>query len=354
MLIVKTIFWLDGSSTLPFKIISLSFAGKAMVEDSAKILAEIEVQAKIAKSWVEIHNFDHWCHAASELVDLAADLLYMELDYLYVYEASISLDEKYHQFTKLDSQLKNSVCFSTFECTCERLANKSSSSALLPFGNIIPHCDSSPNLSILSTQGDAMTIESQALPLLKVSVAGLATTTSNFASASGDNKPAHTTATPLATSHEGTVVTELPCHSPPVLSITTSLGNPLPLVLLPDGPTRASVVPHMVPLPCHHPVAPHPGSPTSNITLCDHEGQSNDHLIVHTRVRKVAVKEEEAGEMGKDRSEERLNGDEDRIAEERQERREENTKAGATSKLSTPIPTSNHRCRQENGNERCR
>ena len=104
-------FWLDGNSTLPFKIISLSFACKAMVEDSAKILAEIEVQAKIAKSWVKICNFDHWCHAASELVDLAADLLYMELDYLYVYEASISLDEKYCQFMELDFQLKNSVCF---------------------------------------------------------------------------------------------------------------------------------------------------------------------------------------------------------------------------------------------------
>jgi len=98
-------FWLDGSSTLPFKIISLSFAGKAMVEDSqaADLLAEIEIQAEIVKFWVEFGNFDHWCHAASELVDLAADLFYMQLDCLYVYKGSISLDGKYRRFMELDS-----------------------------------------------------------------------------------------------------------------------------------------------------------------------------------------------------------------------------------------------------------
>jgi hypothetical protein len=72
-------FWLDGSSTLPFKIISLSFAGKAMVEDSADLLAEIEIQAEIVKFWVKFGVFDHWCHAASELVDLTGDLFYMQL-----------------------------------------------------------------------------------------------------------------------------------------------------------------------------------------------------------------------------------------------------------------------------------
>jgi len=67
-----------------------------MVEDSADSLAAIEIQAEIVKVWVEIGDFDHWCHAASELVDLAGDLFYMQLDCLYVYKASISLDGKYH------------------------------------------------------------------------------------------------------------------------------------------------------------------------------------------------------------------------------------------------------------------
>jgi len=73
--IAKHMFWLDGSPTLPFKFISLNFAGKVWVEDSAKIMAEIEIQAEIAKSLVEIRNFDHWCHTASELVDLVGDLI---------------------------------------------------------------------------------------------------------------------------------------------------------------------------------------------------------------------------------------------------------------------------------------
>src|ERR1700677_4932490 len=56
-------FWLDESSTLPFPIVSTSCLGEPCVEHLAEALASIENQAKIAKSWVEIRNFNHWCHA---------------------------------------------------------------------------------------------------------------------------------------------------------------------------------------------------------------------------------------------------------------------------------------------------
>ena len=61
-------FWLDGSSTFPFPPISIGFVRGACVESLAEDLASIENQAEIAKSWVEIGDFNHWCHAASELV----------------------------------------------------------------------------------------------------------------------------------------------------------------------------------------------------------------------------------------------------------------------------------------------
>src|SRR6202790_3846041 len=60
-------FWLDGSSKLPFPIVSTRFIGKPCVEHLAEDLASIENQAKIAKSWVEIGDFDRWCHAASDV-----------------------------------------------------------------------------------------------------------------------------------------------------------------------------------------------------------------------------------------------------------------------------------------------
>jgi hypothetical protein len=68
-------FWLDGSSTLSFTIVCTSFVSKACVELITEALASVENQAKIEKSWVKIGDFDHWCLAASELVDLANHLI---------------------------------------------------------------------------------------------------------------------------------------------------------------------------------------------------------------------------------------------------------------------------------------
>ena len=42
----------------------------------------IENQARIVKSYVRTNDFDHWCYAASELVDLMIDLARRDEKYL--------------------------------------------------------------------------------------------------------------------------------------------------------------------------------------------------------------------------------------------------------------------------------
>jgi len=111
-------FWLDGSSTLPFPIVSQGFSRNLML--NALLLASVENQAKIAKSWVEIGNFNHWCHAASELVDLTKHLIYMDNSLLY-YEGLISNNERLHCYSKLNPQLVDLVCFFMFEHVCKCL-----------------------------------------------------------------------------------------------------------------------------------------------------------------------------------------------------------------------------------------
>src|ERR1700677_308504 len=119
-IMAREMFWLDGSSTLPFPIVSTSFLGEACVEYLTKALASVENQAKIAKSWVEIGNFNHWCHAASELVNLTNHLIYFENSSLY-YEGLISDNERLCHYSKLNSQLVDLVSFSMFEHMRARL-----------------------------------------------------------------------------------------------------------------------------------------------------------------------------------------------------------------------------------------
>jgi len=139
-------FWLDGSSSLPFPISSTSFPRKAYVEHLAEALASIENQAKIAKSCVKIGNFDHWCHAASELVDLTNFLIYLDNTYLY-YEGLISQHEKLRRCSELSSQLVDLVSLLTFERARERLlANfKSANPAETSISTLSPHRDHSIN-----------------------------------------------------------------------------------------------------------------------------------------------------------------------------------------------------------------
>src|SRR6202453_3361349 len=137
----REMFWLDGSSTLPFPIVSTSFLGEACVEYLTK---SVENQAKIAKSWVEIGNFNHWCHAASELVDLTNHLVYMEKSLLY-YEGLISKNERLRHCSKLNSQLVDLVSFSMFERACERLLANFKS---------VPHLE--PSITTLSPLRDQL------------------------------------------------------------------------------------------------------------------------------------------------------------------------------------------------------
>ena len=112
-IVYSKMFWLDGSSTLPFPIVSTRFK-EPYVEHLAEALASVENQAKIAKSWVEIGNFNHWCHAASELVDLTNRLIYLDNSFLY-YEGLISRNERLRHCSQLSSQLVDLVSFSMFE-----------------------------------------------------------------------------------------------------------------------------------------------------------------------------------------------------------------------------------------------
>src|ERR1700683_4542909 len=105
-------YWLDGSSKLPFVphcsyLLSSSRAKKfALAQDF------IENQARIVKSCVKIGDFDHWCHAASELVML--DLVRRDERYLCQDELS-TRDKSLHQISDLNSQFVNFVSFSMFE-----------------------------------------------------------------------------------------------------------------------------------------------------------------------------------------------------------------------------------------------
>src|ERR1700677_1634195 len=110
---------------LPFPIVSTSCLGKPCVELLAEALASIENQAKIAKSWVEIGDFNHWCHAASELVDLTNHLVYMENSLLY-YEGLISKNERLRHCLQFSSQLVDLVSFSMFERALSHLEMVSS------------------------------------------------------------------------------------------------------------------------------------------------------------------------------------------------------------------------------------
>src|SRR6202042_3229821 len=114
-------YWLDGSSKLPFiprcsYLLSSSRAKKfALAQDL------IENQARIVKSLVKIGDFDHWCHAGSELVDLMLDLVRRDEKYLRQ-DGLSTRDESLCRISNLNSQFVNFVCFSAFELARKRLS----------------------------------------------------------------------------------------------------------------------------------------------------------------------------------------------------------------------------------------
>ena len=76
-------YWLDGSSKLPFIPHCSYYVNSSRALALAGMIIIIEDQAQIVKSCVEIGNFNHWCHAASELVDLVIDLARRDEGYLH-------------------------------------------------------------------------------------------------------------------------------------------------------------------------------------------------------------------------------------------------------------------------------
>src|ERR1700727_1571293 len=113
-------YWLDGSSKLPFVphcsyLLSSSRAKKfALAQDL------IENQARILKFLVKIGNFDHWCHAASELVDLVLDLVQRYEKYLHC-NGILTCADSLHKISDLNSQFVNFVCFLMFELVWSHL-----------------------------------------------------------------------------------------------------------------------------------------------------------------------------------------------------------------------------------------
>src|SRR6202050_4565410 len=83
----------------------------------------IENQARIVKSYVRTDDFDHWCYAASELVDLMIDLA--RRDEKYLQRDGLSTPEESHcRIARLNSQYVNSVSRLTFEIVFRRLYPK--------------------------------------------------------------------------------------------------------------------------------------------------------------------------------------------------------------------------------------
>ena len=75
-------YWLDGSSELPYTLKCSYLLSKRKVRAFALAMDLIENQARIVKSCVKMIDFDHWCIEASELVDLMMDLARRDEKYL--------------------------------------------------------------------------------------------------------------------------------------------------------------------------------------------------------------------------------------------------------------------------------
>ena len=75
-------YWLDGSSKLPFVPHCSYYVNSSRALALAGMVIIIEDQARIVKSLVKIGDFDSWCIEASELVDLMIDLAWRDEEYL--------------------------------------------------------------------------------------------------------------------------------------------------------------------------------------------------------------------------------------------------------------------------------
>src|ERR1700677_3971577 len=138
-------YWLDGSSSLPF-VLSCSYmlsSSRARKIFPAQDL--IENQARIVKSYVRTDDFDHWCYAASELVDLMIDLARRDEKYLQR-DGLSTPEESLCRIARLNSQYVNSVSRLTFEIAFRRLYPK------MPYSDRHRTRDSSSPLTTTSSR----------------------------------------------------------------------------------------------------------------------------------------------------------------------------------------------------------
>jgi hypothetical protein len=117
-------YWLDGSSVLPFVPHCSYFVSSSRALAIAGSIVLIEDQAQIVKSCVKIGDFDHWCYAASELVDLVIEFAQRDEKYLQQ-DGLSSCEEGLRRILELNSQFVNFVQFSTFETAWIHLGAKS-------------------------------------------------------------------------------------------------------------------------------------------------------------------------------------------------------------------------------------
>ena len=75
-------YWLDGSSKPPFIPHCSYFMSNSKAHKFALAQDLIENQAEVVKACVKTGDFDYWCPAASELVDLVIDLVQRDEKYL--------------------------------------------------------------------------------------------------------------------------------------------------------------------------------------------------------------------------------------------------------------------------------
>src|ERR1700683_1716172 len=116
-------YWLDGSSKLPFVPHFSYLMSNSRARKFALATGLIEIQGRIVKSCVKIGDSDHWAIEASELVDLMMDLV--QRDEKYLQRDSISTrDSSLCRISDLNSQLVNSVSYLVFELACLCLALK--------------------------------------------------------------------------------------------------------------------------------------------------------------------------------------------------------------------------------------
>src|SRR5882762_4523643 len=107
-------YWLDGSSELPYTPKSSYLLSKTRTRAIALAQDLIENQARIVKSCVKYNNFHHWCTEASELVDLVIDLARRDEKYL-IRDGLSTPEESLCQLCQLHSQYVNVVSILTFE-----------------------------------------------------------------------------------------------------------------------------------------------------------------------------------------------------------------------------------------------